>query len=195
MSQVSGIFTVDFALNLRQTYDLITIKLRQIEKMNPLNRPRIRNRKNKTWLHFHRKKILSMLASGATLQEIADDLASSATEHGKKVSKQIISSYVLRYPPEQSTDWQPPKAESPTAQVAAPANATAATAPTTEKKINPSLAALRERRKAQAESEPQQPNAEPENVPKSKNPLRKLEGKVGRSEPDSDTETRKYKYL
>ncbi|MDK4671314.1 hypothetical protein, partial [Kingella kingae] len=69
---------------------------------------------------------------------------------GKKVSKQIISSYVLRYPPEQSTDWQLPKAESPTAQVAAPANATAATAPTAEKKINPSLAALSERRKAEA---------------------------------------------
>ena len=45
------------------------------------------------------------------------------------------------------------KAESPTAQVVAPANATAETAPTTEKKINPSLAVLKERKKAQAESE------------------------------------------
>lgn len=70
------------------------------KKMSQLDRPRIKNRKNKTWLHSHRTEILMMWQSGETLQTIAECLEASAALNGKKVSKQLISSYLLRYPPE-----------------------------------------------------------------------------------------------
>lgn len=68
--------------------------------MDNLQQPRIKNRKNKTWLHSHRAEILMMWQRGETLQTIAERLEQSATLNGKKVSKQLISSYLLRYPPE-----------------------------------------------------------------------------------------------
>ena len=142
--------------------------------MNSISRPRIKNRKNKTWLHEHRQEIFKMLQQGETLQTIAEHLQSSAKQKGKKVSKQIISSYVLRYPLEIETVQisQEPK---PLQTINQTAN-----------KVFSSVEESREVSQTDLIT-PNEQEIEPENQPEnSKNLFRKLIGKVGKTKPESD---------
>lgn len=146
--------------------------------MSQINRPRIKNRKNKTWLHEHRQEIFKMLQQGETLQTIAEHLQSSAEQNGKKVSKQIVSSYVLRYPLEIETVQIPqePKQGKPLQ--------------TTKQITKNVFSSVVEENRAESQTDfitPNEQEIEPENQPEnSKNPFRKLIGKVGRTKPDSD---------
>lgn len=141
--------------------------------MNSISCPRIKNRKNKTWLHEHRQEIFKMLQQGETLQTIAEHLQNSAEQNGKKVSKQIVSSYVLRYPLEIETIQAPQKSK--LLQQAA---------------ILSDVFSSVEESMAESQADlitPNEQEIEPENQPEnSKNPFHKLIGKVGKTKPESD---------
>lgn len=160
-----------------------------------MNLKKSKNRKNSNWLHKHREIIFDEVQTGKPLNQIADLLADNAKIEGKKINQQILSVYLRRYPFKQP-EKKPIQAE----------NAQIATNSTTEKEIEPlsvtkqaadevssSVEESRAVTKPDFETPTEPPQkAESEAVPKSKNPLRKLEGKVGRSTPNFDKQGSKY---
>lgn len=156
-----------------------------------MNLKRAQNRKNSTWLHQFRNEILE-LSKQFTLEQTAEKITALS---GKKTTRQAIHTYLKRYPREESLTKPIQKG-----------NAQIATNSTTEKEIEPLSAtkqaadevssSVEESRAVtkpdfETPTEPPQ-KAESEPVPKSKNPLRRLEGKVGRGEPDFNAEKGRF---
>ena len=160
--------------------------------MNPKN---TKNYLNGTWLHKYRETILQAVSELKTLRQISELLEPFAKRENKRITPQIIHTYLKRHPPTETTVAKPIQAE----------NAQIVTNPTTEKE-NVSLSVTKQAaddvfssvEESRAVTKPdfvtltEQQNAEPETVQKPKNSFRKLVGKVGKSKPDSITENSKY---
>lgn len=160
--------------------------------MNPKN---TKNYLNGTWLHKHRETILQAVSELKTLRQISELLEPFAERENKRITPQIIHTYLKRHPPTETTVTKPIQEE----------NAQIATNPTTEKE-NVSLSVTKQAaddvfssvEESRAVKKPdfvtptERQNSESESAPKSTNPFSKLKGKVGKSEPDFIPESSKY---
>ena len=160
-----------------------------------MNPPKTANYLNKSWLHEYRDLIFQAVSEMKTLRQIAELLEPFAQKNGKCITPQIIHNYLKRHPFYEKEDLKSVE----------PKSLVIVKKPTTEKEIEPLSAkqaadnvssSVEESRAVtkpdfETPTEPQQ-KAESEAVPKSKNPLRKLEGKVGRSTPNFDKQGSKY---
>lgn len=144
-----------------------------------MNLKRAQNRKNSTWLHQFRNEILE-LSTQFTLEQTAEKIVELS---GKKTTRQAIHAYLKKYPREEQIKKPTTEKEN------IPLDITKQAADD----VSSSVEESREVTKPDFETptEPQQ-KAESEAVPKSKNPLRNLEGKVGRGEPDFDAEKGRF---
>lgn len=143
-----------------------------------MNLKRAQNRKNSTWLHQFRNEILE-LSTQFTLEQTAEKIVELS---GKKTTRQAIHAYLKKYPREEQIKKPTTEKEN------IPLGITKQAADDVFSSVEESRAVTKP--DFVTPSEPQ--NAEPVNVPKSKNPLRKLEGKIGRGKPDFDPKESKY---
>lgn len=154
-----------------------------------MNLKKSQNRKNKSRLHKYRNLILEMHEEQHTLKQIAEKIEEI---DGEKFSLSLISRYLKNYPAESEKTTKPVAAKS----------TEIVTKPTTEKEIEPSSVTKHaaddvfssvEESRAESQADFITPNGqevEPENQPEnSKNPFRKLTGKVGKTKPDIDDKT------
>ena len=161
-----------------------------------MNPPKTANYLNRSWLHEYRDLIFQAVSEMKTLRQIAELLEPFAQKKGKRITPQIIHVYLKRHPFYENEDLKSVE----------PKSLVIVKKPTTEKEIEPlsatkqaandvssSVEESRAVTKPDFETPTEQPQkAESEAVPKSKNPLRKLEGKVGRSTPNFDKQGSKY---
>lgn len=161
-----------------------------------MNPPKTANYLNKSWLHEYRDLIFQAVSEMKTLRQIAELLEPFAQKKGKRITPQIIHVYLKRHPFYENEDLKSVE----------PKSLVIVKKPTTEKEIEPLSAtkqaadevssSVEESRAVtkpdfETPTEPPQ-KAESEPVPKSKNPLRRLEGKVGRGEPDFNAEKGRF---
>ena len=173
----------------------IQISLKLQERKKNVDLKKSKNRQNPSWLHKYRETILNEVQNGKPLREIAELLAENANNEGKKISRQILSVYLKRYPFEQAVT-KPIQTE----------NALAVTNFTTEKESIISTVAkqaaddvfspVEQNRvvtKPDLITPPKQQNAEPDNVKKSGRLSDRLKKRnVGKFEPDSSPEDSEY---
>ena len=153
---------------------------------------KVQNYQNKSRLHEYRSTILQMLDEQKTLKQIAEKIELLS---GKKTSIQIIHYYVKKYP-KQAENLTTNEVKS----------AVIVTKPTTEKEIEPlsvtkhaadDIFSSVEENRAESQADFITPNEQvkqPENTGevKSRNPIKRLQGKIGKDKPDSDLENSKF---
>ena len=173
----------------------IQISLKLQERKKNVDLKKSKNRQNPSWLHKYRETILNEVQNGKPLRGIAELLAENANKEGKKISRQILSVYLKRYPFEQAVT-KPIQTE----------NALAVTNFTTEKESIISTVAKQaaddvfspvEQNRVVTRPDlvtpPKQQNAEPDNVKKSGRLSDRLKKRnVGKFEPDSNPENSEY---
>ena len=148
---------------------------------------------NGTWLHKYRETILQAVSELKTLRQIAELLAPFAESEQKRITPQIIHTYLKRHPPSENDAEKKIQAENIKPITTEKESIVSAVAKQAADDVFSPVEQNRVVTKPDLVTPPKQQNSKPDNVKKSGRLSDRLkERNVGKFEPDSNPENSEY---